>query len=186
MSKQMKRFLVAALAITAWIASLPVRAQDPPAHIPVAHGTTLAGTAVVLPDALKGKPAVLVLGFSHASQGQVESWGKRLGTDFGHSADVNYYEMPMLGDAPKLLRRMIIGSMGSSVPETGRSHFLPLTEDDKPWRTVAHYGKPDDAYVLVVDGTGAVRWQTQGDATDTAYGAVEKELAKVTPQAKAP
>jgi hypothetical protein len=32
--------------------SLTGRSEDTPAHIPVAHGTTLDGTAVVLPDVL--------------------------------------------------------------------------------------------------------------------------------------
>jgi len=145
--------------------------------IPAAHGTTLAGTAVVLPGALDHKVGVLVLGFSHASQGQVAGWGKRLAVDFGQSPDVTYYEVPMLGGAPKMLRGMIVKSMGSSVPASEKLHFLPLTEDDKPWRAVAHYAKPDDAYVLLVDGQGKVLWQTEGEATDAAYALLKQQLA---------
>ena len=82
----------------------------------------------------------------------------------------------MLESAPRLLRGMIVREMRSSVPEAERSHFLTLTEGEAAWRAVAHYGKPDDAYVLLVDGSGVVRWQMEGDATDTAYAALKLGL----------
>lgn len=148
--------------------------------IPKAQGTTLAGTAVELPEALNGRIGVLVVGFSHASQGQVAAWGKRLTADYGQSAGVAFYEIPMLAGAPKILRGMIVKSMGKAVPEKEQPHFLPLTENEAAWRTVAHYAKPDDAYVLLIDGTGTVRWQTEGDATDPAYAALRQQVATLS------
>src|SRR5450631_2788068 len=91
-------------------------AQVPDTHIPAAHGTTLTGTAVALPAALKGKVGVLVVGFSHASQGEVASWGRLLEANSGKSNDVVYFELPMIGSAPKMLRGMIVKKMGSAVP----------------------------------------------------------------------
>jgi len=149
------------------------------ASIPKAHGTTLTGAAVALPDGLKGKTGVLVVGFSHGSQGQVAAWGRRLAAEFGQSAAVAYYEMPMIGGAPKMLRGMIVKSMGKSVPEVEQQHFLPITEDDKPWRAVAHYAKGDDAYVLLVAGNGTVLWQTEGDATDAAWADFKPRVDKL-------
>jgi len=147
--------------------------------IPNVQGTALSGTIVVLRDALKGKVGVLVLGFSHASQGQVSAWGRRLNADYGQSRDVMYFEIPMLAGAPKMLRGMIVKSMGKAVPQSERSHFLPMIEGEPAWRAVAHYDKPDDAYVLIVDGTGTVHWQTEGDGTDVAYADFKKNLAAV-------
>ena len=164
------------------IAALPCllvtgRAQDSAAHIPVAHGTSLTGMAVAFPDALKGKTAVLLVGFSHGSQEQVTNWGRLIAIDFGQAPGFAYYDIAMIGGAPKMIRGMIIKSMGKAVPGPEKAHFIPLTEDDRPWRAVAHYDKSDDAYVLIVDGEGVVRWQTEGDATDTAYAIVKKKLA---------
>jgi hypothetical protein len=155
-------------------------AQGVPARIPAALDTTLAGTSIRLPDALHGKLAVLVLGFSRGSQAQVAAWGRRLVIDYAQSATVTYFQMPMLGGAPRLLRGMIEKSMGKDVPENERPHFLPVTEDDQPWRAVVHYNKStgDDAYVLLVDGTGVVRWQTEGDATSMAYAELKQSLDK--------
>lgn len=147
--------------------------------IPKAQGTTLAGTTVALPDVLKGKVGVLVVGFSHASQGQVAAWGKRLAADYGSAAGVAYYEVPMLAGAPKMVRGMIVKSMGKAVPDAEKPHFLPLMEDEAGWRAVAHYAKPDDAYVLLVDGGGTVKWQTEGDASDAAYGALDRQVGEL-------
>ena len=167
---------VATVAAALLLQAGPVWGQDKAAKIPLAHGTSLAGTAVVLPDALKGKVGVLVLGFSHGSQEQVANWGRLITADYGQAQGLVYFEIPMLGGAPKMIRGMIIKSMGSSVPAAERAHFIPLIEDDKPWRAVAHYDKANDAYVLLVDGDGMVLWQTQGDPTDAAYFAFKKKL----------
>ena len=167
---------VACAVAAVFVVATPGRTQDPNAQIPAAHGTALTGTAVALPDALKGKVGVLVVGFSHASQGQVSDWGRLITADYGQNQGVEYFEIPMLGGAPKMLRGMIVKSMGKSVPAAEKSHFLPLMDDDKPWRAAAHYDKADDAYVLVVNGDGLVRWQTQGDATDAAWSSLKREL----------
>jgi len=165
-----------------FLLATPGRTQETPTHIPAAHGTTLAGTAIALPDALKGRIGVLVVGFSHGSQEQVSNWGRLITADYGQSEGVEYFEIAMLGGAPKMLRGMILKSMRNSVPAAERPHFLPLTEDDKPWRAVAHYDRADDAYVLLVDGDGVILWRTQGDATDAAYSALKKHLKELPSQ----
>jgi hypothetical protein len=154
-------------------------AQVPDTHIPASHGTTLTGTTMSLPEALKGKVGVLVVGFSHASQGEVSSWGRLLQADYGKSDDVVYFELPMLAAAPKILRGMIVKKMGSAMPFAEKEHFVPLMEGEPAWRGVARYDKPDDAYVMLVDDQGLVLWQTEGEATDAAWGELKKRLAKV-------
>lgn len=155
------------------------QAQTPDTHIPATHGTSLTGTAVELPRALKGKVGVLVVGFSHASQGEVASWGRLLDANYAKSNDVVYFELPMLAAAPKILRGMIVKKMGSAVPAAEKQHFVPLMEGEPAWRAAAHYDKPDDAYVLLVDDEGLVLWQIQGEASDPAWTALKKRLAKV-------
>jgi hypothetical protein len=151
----------------------------PDTHIPAAHGTTLTGTTVALPAALKGKVGVLVLGFSHASQGEVASWGRLLDANYGKSNDVAYFELPMIGGAPKMLRGMIVKKMGSAVPGAEKQHYIPLVEGEPAWRAAAHYDEPDDAYVMLVDDEGLILWQTEGEATDAAWGELKRRLAKV-------
>ena len=164
------------MALGAGWACAGARAQT---TIPKSQGTTLTGTTVSFPDALKGKFGVLVVGFSHASQGQVASWGRLLEADYGQTPNVTYFEIPMLAGAPKMLRGMIVKTMTKSVPAAEKPHFLPMTVGEPAWRAVAHYNKPDDAYVLIVDETGTVRWQIEGEATDAAYADFKKNLASI-------
>ena len=77
---------------------------EPTAAIPALHGTALSGEKVDLPEVLKGKTAVLVVGFSQASRDEVTAWGRRLAGDYRESNAVMYYEMPVLAGVPKLLR----------------------------------------------------------------------------------
>lgn len=154
-----------------------VAAQDAN-HLPVAHGTTLTGTQVTLPDAFQARLNVVVIGFSHASHEQIGNWGRLIAADYGKSTDINYFELAMLARVPKLMRGMIVKSLGSSVPFDERAHFIPVMEPDQPWRVAAHYDKSDDAYILLVDGRGAVLWQTEGEASDAAYSAFKTQVTR--------
>jgi hypothetical protein len=147
-------------------------------QIPATHGTTLAGSEVALPDALKGKANIVVVGFSRASQEQIGNWGRLIAADYGKSPEITYYELALLGGAPKMLRAMIIKRMGSAVPFDERGHFIPVVEGEPAWRAVAHFNKSDDAYVLLVDSKGAVLWQAEGEATDAVYGTLKQQVAK--------
>src|SRR6266567_3590502 len=129
-SPRMDRWIARACAAVLLLA-VPGNTQETPARIPAAHGTSLAGTAVVLPDALKGKIGVVIVGFSHASQEQISNWGRLITADYGENKGLEYFEIPMLGGTPKMVRGMIVKSMGKSVPSAERPHFIPLVDDDK-------------------------------------------------------
>jgi len=153
-------------------------AEPPPPHIPIVHATTLSGDAVDLPQALNGKTGILILGFSQHSRDQVTPWGKRLAADYLAAPDILYFEMPILAAVPRLLRPMVLHSLKSSVPDRAQPHFLPVTENESQWRTIAHYtaDHADDAYLLIVDQAGRVLWQTQGTPTDATYATLKHQV----------
>lgn len=146
------------------------------AHIPPTHGTSLAGTSITLPDDLRGRVGVLVLGFSKSSGDVCKGWGQRLAESYRDSAEVMYYQLPVLESVPKLIRGMVVKSMKSGVPEAEQTHFLPVFSDEATWRKIAHYGNTDDAYLVVVDGDGKVLWQTSGKVTDTGFAALKRQI----------
>ena len=96
--------------------------------------------------------------------------------DYGKSRDFNYFEIAVLAGAPKLVRGMIVRRMGSSVPFDERAHFVPLLDGEPAWRAVAHYHKPEDAYVLLVDRKGVVLSRIEGDATNAAYADFKRQV----------
>ena len=155
---------------------LIAQAQAGMGRIPSAHATTLSGEPVTLPTALSGKPGVLVIGFSHAAQAQVQAWGQRLSRDYTDVSGFQYFEIPLLAAAPKMLRGMIIRKMGAGIKGKERDHFLPITEDESAWRSAAGYSASDSAYVLVVDSSGTILWRTRGAANESSYAEVKQHL----------
>jgi len=145
-------------------------------RIPQTHGTSLAGTPITLPEDLRGRVGVLVIGFSKSSGDVCKGWGQRLGDNYRDSHEVAYYQMPVLESVPKLIRGMVVKSIKSGVPEAEQAHFLPMFTDEAAWQKIAHYGNADDAYVLVVDPEGTVRWQTSGKVSDTGFAVLKQQI----------
>lgn len=147
-----------------------------PAQMPPIHGTALNGEKVDLPEGLKGKVAVMVLGFSHDSRDNVAAWGKRLAGVYKGSASVLYFEMPMLESVPGIIRGFVTKKIGESVPDTEKGHFVPVLEHEKDWKKLTGYKSGDDAYMVVVDSTGAVRWKLQGAASDANEAELKRQV----------
>ena len=129
------------------------------------------------------RAAVLVVGYSRESRDEATAWGTRLAKDFGGSPDVAYYELAMLEDVPKFLRGLVLRSISRSVSERGKAHLVPLTSDQARWKAVSHFGNANDAYVLVVDSAGVVRWQASGEPTEERYQAMRRALLAVNGKA---
>ncbi len=148
-------------------------------QIPAVHGTSFTGVPVNLPQGLAGKVGVLVIGFSQGSRDAVTVWGKRLASDFYDSPTVAYYEMPVLASVPRFMRGFVAGKIKASVSERGKPHFVPLNDHEPEWRSLVHFQAPDDAYLLLVDDHGEVRWRTQGPFTEAGYSALKLQMQKV-------
>ena len=172
------RFGKATLLASIWIglSITGIQAQTAPVQIPPVHSTSLSGEKVNLPEGLKGKVGVLVLGFSHDSRDNVASWGKRLHDGYNSSTTVLYYEMPMLESVPGMLRGFVTKKIAESVPDAAKSRFLPVTDHEKDWKQLTGYKSGDDAYVVVVDSTGTVRWKLQGAASDANYAEAKRQI----------
>ncbi len=171
---RIRRLAVKALLLTCGYACSSQAQSN--AIIPAVAGITLTGEHVRLPEALKGKVGVLVVGFSQASRTEVAAWGKRLTPDYRDSNGVLFYEMAMLASVPRLLRGWVVKKIGAEVPDRAKSRFLPLYDHEADWRAVTGYMKPDDAYVLVVDAAGVVRFRINGEVGTEAYIELKKRV----------
>lgn len=148
-------------------------------HIPAVHAPSFSNEMVTLPEGLKGRVGVLVLGFSRGSSENSTAWGKRLSADYRESPTVIYYEMPVLAAVPKMIRGFVINQIKSGVSEKERPRFVVLLENEAAWQTLVGYRNANDSYVVVVDDQGVVRWQTHGAPTDAAYGAMKQQVEAI-------
>lgn len=159
------------------LGALPASAQ--PAHIPEVRGTTFAGASVRLPEDLQGKVGVAIVGFTQASRDEVTGWGKRLANDYYGSSTVRYFEMPVLESVPRLLRGLVLGRIKASVSERGKGTFLPILDHEAEWKIATGFNKPDDAYVLLLDGTGAILDRIEGPITDANYADLKRRIEQL-------
>ena len=118
-------------------------------QFPRIEGQNLLGQKMALPDAAAGHPAVVVIGFTHGSQKQTKAWAARLQHEFPT------YSIAVLEDAPRLVRDQ-------------RDHFIVVYHNEKELKQAAGFDRPDDAYVLLLDKDGAIRWRFHGPVTDAA------------------
>jgi len=136
-----------------------------PAHavttIPATTGTALDGHAVSLPHDLTGRATILIIGFTQHSQDPTTAWEQPVRKTLA-GPGIAYFDMPFLQDAPSLLRPLILRGIRKQVPDVLKPRFVPLITGEAAWKQTAGFtaAAPDAAYVLLVDSTGNIRWQT--------------------------
>src|SRR5438270_459187 len=130
---------------------------------PTVHGETLSGKGVVLPEAIKGRPAILILSFSRAAQEQTKAWGERLKAQ---KVAAEYFQLLELEDVPRLFRGAVKSGIKKGIPPASYESFILLFEGQDALKKVVGFQKSPDAYVLLLDGRGNIVWREQGPVSD--------------------
>src|SRR5690349_1882257 len=144
--------------------------------LPRLEAENLLGRKIVLPDAAAGHAAILVIGFSHASQRPTKAWTERLDRRFPDPAKVTVYPVAVLEAVPRLVRGMATHGIRSGAPKEQRVRFLLLYHQEAELKSAAGFSAPDDAYILLLDVHGAIRWRFHGEVTNPALAELDKEL----------
>ena len=137
--------------------------------LPKIEGETLSGQKLTLPA---GKPAVLIIGFTHGSQNQLKAWTQRVHDRF------DTWSIVVLEDVPRLMRGMVSHSVKSGTPQAEHDRYLLVYHGEKELKQAAGFDRPEDAYVLVTDSAGAIRWRFHGPVTNDAVEQIAAVLAK--------
>jgi hypothetical protein len=158
----------------------------PTATIPTATAIALDGHAVSLPRDLPGRATILILGFSQHSQTATTAWEKPIRTTLAAAPAIGYYDIPFLEDAPSFIRPLILRSIRKQVPDPLKPNFLPLTSNEATWKQLTNFSPatPDAAYVLLVDRSGNIRWQTHEPFTPTHFEELATAARHLAAEAK--
>jgi hypothetical protein len=136
----------------------------------------LAGQEVVLPDAAAGKVAVLVFGFSHASNTPTGAWAKRIQSDFGKTPGFELYQLAVLEAVPRMLRGMIISGIRKGVPESERAYFIPVLQNEDQLQKLVGFKEEGEAYIVVLDRSGIVAYQAHGGTDAAGYAELRTKV----------
>jgi hypothetical protein len=164
--------VVVALMMSMSIASLhaaseiaPLRAGDALPHL---EGEFLTGRAAVLPAASSGKVTFILMGFTYASRFPVETWGEWFRKTAGTRRDVTFFEVPMIGGLAKLGRWFIDSGMRKGTPAALHENVITVYSKAGDWkqRLGVSPANEDDAFLILVDEEGVVRWLFHGKFDD--------------------
>jgi hypothetical protein len=135
--------------------------------LPHLEGDTLSGKKVILPDAAAGQPALVIVGFTHASQAQTKAWAQRV------QNQLPVWNVAVLEEVPRLVRGMATHGIKGSVPKDQYDRFLLVYHGEKELKQAAGFEQPDDAYLLVLDPAGTIKWRYHGAPTDAAFDQIQ-------------
>lgn len=152
---------VVAIAGQAGLAQQSLQVGEP---LPTLEGQFLTGSPAVLPNAATGRVTLIAMGFTYASRVSVEAWADWYRTAIGSRTDVTFFEVPMLGGFAKLGRWFIERGMRSGTPAELHDHVITVYRNTGDWKRWLSYSRDhaDDAYLIVLDRKGVVRWLHHG------------------------
>ncbi len=164
------------LRLVTLLAALGFSSTAIPLHgeqMPQITGETLSGKQISFPSASAGSVAIICIGFSHASQSQLKPWAERATSEFRQKSRVLVYATAVLEDAPRWVRGMAVHGMKSGVPAQQHDHFVVVYQGERELKRVTGFQRPEEAYILLLDPKGEIRWVGHGPVND----AVLQELA---------
>ena len=137
--------------------------------MPLLEGNYLTGAQVRLPAASQGKIALLALGFTYESRYSVEAWSERFAAEFVKARDVTYYEVPLIGGMGRLARWFIDGGMRRGTPKERYENVITVYGGVDAWKQRVGYKQPKDAYLILIDRQGTIRWLHTGPFNEARF-----------------
>jgi len=135
-------------------------------RLPPLKGDLLSGKPGVLPDLAADQTTLITLGFTYQSRFQVEAWAEKFRSRFGTRADVTLFEVPMMGSAARLGRWFIDSGMRRNTPPELHSRVLTVYGGNDDWKARVGFSEQDDAYLVLIDRHGIVRWLAHGRVSE--------------------
>jgi len=148
--------------------------------LPQLEGDFLTGRDALLPDAAKGKVALVMLGFTYGSRASVEAWSEWFKKSFGGRGAVTFFEVPMIGGFGRLGRWFIDSGMRKGTPKTLHENVITVYGGTGDWKKRMDYRDEKAAYLLILDKEGIVRWRYSGAYDEEAAREVDQVVRSLS------
>jgi hypothetical protein len=154
--------------------------------IPRTDAETASHRSITLPDATAGRIAVLVIGFSKKSKDVTDRWENRLYQDYRPTASFAVLRIAILESLPRMLRGFIRGRFEKNTLPERRDSCVLLFQQEDAWKRLVEYQRPDDAYLLLLDERGTVRWRGHGGSDLEGYDLLKAQIESLRGRSRAP
>jgi hypothetical protein len=148
---------------------------------PSISAESLAGTKVTIHDSAKGSVVLVGMALKMTGQSQLDSWLEPFVREFGKTAGVTFFEVPMIGIDFKPMALMIERGMRGGIPREKHKHVVNYYGELSRYRLALGMDDVDSGYLFLLDRAGIIRWMSRGYATrEKIYEMIEmtKRLAK--------
>ncbi|MBP1600152.1 MAG: hypothetical protein H6Q06_303 [Acidobacteria bacterium] len=162
-------FLVSPSSAAAFQGGNKVEMLTPGMPLPSLSGEYLTGRKAVLPQAASARIALLALGFTYDSRFAVEDWTGRFRKEFGTAHGITFYEIPMIGGMARLGRWFIDSGMRKGTPKELHENVITVYGGGDPWKKRLGFKNGDDAYLILIDSKGVVRWTHSGQFDEARF-----------------
>lgn len=149
--------------------------------LPVLKGEFLTGADASLPEAARGRVALVALGFTYDSRFAVEAWVKRYRKEFPDKAKTTFYEVPMIGGMARLGKWFIDSGMRRGTAKDDHENVITVYGGVDPWKQRLGFDKPNDAYLVLLDAQGTVRWLYRGAFEEAAFTELTEVVRRLGP-----
>lgn len=137
----------------------------------------LEGAGVTVPDAFEGDCNVVMVAFRREQQEAVDTWVPWLGDLASSDPGVRLYELPTIGVQWRPARPVIDGGMASAIrDEATRRRTLTVYTDTRRATDALAIRDTGTITVLLVDGSGTIRWGTTGAFRDEARDSLAEAI----------
>jgi hypothetical protein len=140
-------------------------------------GESLAGGELTLPPADAGGAAIVIATFEEDAGKVAAEWRRRIETELVPDPGPRVFGVAFLDSMPGFVKSMVVSGIRRGVPKAQHGTFLVVSTDDPQWKRHFGYRARDVAYVLLLDGGGAIRWRGHGEVDDGDLAALREAIA---------
>ena len=145
-------------------------------------GRALSGVKVTLPDATRGRVALVSVAFVREAQSMLDSWMRPYAEAYTGQEGYVAYELPVIeGWHWRLLSGMIDGGMRAGIPVEQHDYVVTYYGDATVFKEALSIEDTSYAYVYLLGRSGAIRWQNRGYATDSTVEELIQLAASLSP-----
>lgn len=123
---------------------------------PSVVGHALSGEDVKIPEKYKGQVTILLIGYKQKAQFDIDRWILGL---LQAEVSSRIVEVPTIaGMMPQMVQGFIDNGMRSGIPKEDWASVVTIYEDAPKIINVIGNESPQNAQVVMLDSSGAIRW----------------------------
>jgi ATP10 protein len=142
---------------------------------PQVKAKTLLNNIIEFPAVAKNKIAIVCVAFNDEGRPKSDSWVKAVATKYADSSVV-FYEIPMIKNAPKLLRGAIEKGMRKGTDIKLHNNVANYYGDISTYKKKLLMDDENNCYTFLLDKSGLILYSAEGMATPESLEEIDQKI----------